>query len=492
MFSASRKKALSIGLMLVLAGTDSNALTAVQGFAFVPVSITSCRSRIRAAGVPTSSNAKVSRPSKSPARRAHTYLTTTTSSDREPRKDKKEEPEVDEQELEAALDSVSGTMHRVPNAMGDATPSHQQQATFNKEIVRPYQPQRSWLWRQWRGTILQHSCQITLINFILSVTLVATIRVLVANDLSLKRALWSKSIWSLGVAPDVSAHPLIARFAVLEKVWRLQMGFVTFALTFFLGQAYSFWREVYTKTRQVQGRLNDLHLLLATHAKRERTESGSSTYTPAAKQLLSDVGDYARLFHILFWASHAKQYRILLTKTGLQRMVDRGIMTKQQLSVLQQLPQPMTQWHNACLEWMMIRWTQAIDEEGIIDTSNTPVGVVLLERATELRSTYAGIADKLDGRMPLAYVHLLQFLTDTLLFCAPLALYAEMGAFSVVSVAILTIFYGGFLDLGKVFLDPLNNEGYCRKSMYMDLGVLVRESNAGSVRWRDGGERVPW
>ena len=115
-----------------------------------------------------------------------------------------------------------------------------------------------------------------------------------------------------------------------------------------------------------------------------------------------------------------------------------------------------------------------------------------MERVTELRSTYAGIADKLDGRMPLAYVHLLQFLTDTLLLGAPLALYAEMGAFSVVSVVILTIFFSGFLDLGKVFLDPLNNEGYCRKSMYMDLGVLIRESNAGSVRWRDGGEFVPW
>jgi len=75
--------------------------------------------------------------------------------------------------------------------------------------------------------------------------------------------------------------------------------------------------------------------------------------------------------------------------------------------------------------------------------------------------------------MPLAYTHLVQILVDSLLFCSPLALYAEVGAFSIISLGILMLFYSGLLDLAKVFLDSLDNEDYCQDSVKIDLSVLI-------------------
>ena len=86
----------------------------------------------------------------------------------------------------------------------------------------------------------------------------------------------------------------------------------------------------------------------------------------------------------------------------------------------------------------------------------------------------------------------MQVLVDTFVVSAPLALYADLGAWSVLCVGILTLFYTGLLDLAKVFLDPLNNEDWCQGSIYMDLGILIRESNAGSTRWKNAGARLPF
>jgi hypothetical protein len=65
-----------------------------------------------------------------------------------------------------------------------------------------------------------------------------------------------------------------------------------------------------------------------------------------------------------------------------------------------------------------------------------------------------------------------------------------LGIFSVLSVGILTLFYSGLLDLAKVFLDPLDNEDYREGCVYIDLAVLIRESNSASTRWMNAAEKV--
>lgn len=63
---------------------------------------------------------------------------------------------------------------------------------------------------------------------------------------------------------------------------------------------------------------------------------------------------------------------------------------------------------------------------------------------------------------------------------------------SILSVGILTLFYSGLLDLAKIFLDPLDNDDFCKTSVNMDIGVLIREGNAGSTRWKDAAAILPF
>jgi predicted membrane chloride channel (bestrophin family) len=376
------------------------------------------------------------------------------------------------------------TFNHVLNKQSDDTPEEFMQidkaiqqvagtkSLYGGDIIRTYKPNRFWLWAQFSGTILQHNLLPTLLNMLYSITIIMIIRAI------------TDPTRPLGLAPD-SSHPLIARLAIFEKIWGLQMTLTTFILTFFVNQAFSFWQEVYSIGRRIQGRLNDFHLVLATSAKRNK----DGTYTRESEKLLDDVGSSSRLLHALLWASCARRFKILLTPRGLKTMASRGLMTSKQLEVLLSLDVPNNQRHNACLEWMMVRAWQGIDDGTIRDQGTAQK---LMEKMCDLRSTYSSIGDKLTGRMPLAYTHFVQILVDTFVLGAPLALYADYGAWSVLAVGILTLFYTGLLDLAKVFLDPLDNEDWCPGSIYMDLGVLIRESNAGSTRWKNSGARLPF
>ena len=83
-----------------------------------------------------------------------------------------------------------------------------------------------------------------------------------------------------------------------------------------------------------------------------------------------------------------------------------------------------------------------------------------------------------------------QILLDALVALAPFALYSRLGIFIVPLCGILTIFYRGFLVLSKSFLDPFGNEDSLSENF--SIHCLVCETNAGSIRWRDGIERLPF
>ncbi len=359
------------------------------------------------------------------------------------------------------IDDVSAVMHEVSGTVGG-------------HIIRPFQPERLWLWRCWSGTVLQQTLPSVAINMGATMLLVVWIRRLTGAS------------WPVGLKPDAS-HPLIARLALFDDVWKYLMTLTTFILTFFLGEAFALWKRVYTVGRQIQGRLNDVSLMLATHAKRD--EYGR--YTPQAHELLESVSTNIRAFHLLLWASCSKHYSCLLTEQGSLQLVHRGILTRTQVNTLANMELlPPTQWHCVLLEWIMIQLQDGFHLGAL--QGGAPVQLVLLEKCCELRGTFGSIGDVLAGRMPLAYTHLVQILVDSLLFCAPFALYAELGEFSIVSVGILTLFYSGLLDLSKVLLDPLDNEDYCQGSIKIDLSVLIRETNAASNRWRIGAETLPF
>ena len=349
---------------------------------------------------------------------------------------------------------------------------------YDGAIIRPYKPNRLWLWRQFAGTVLQHVAPTLIFSMLWS-----TCFIIFARH---RTYAGGSSPWAgLGLPPDAS-HPYISKLQMVHRIWGYLQGLTTFILTFFLNQSFSFWREIYELGRGIQGRMNDFNLVLATTA--TRTKDGS--YTAKSESLLEDVGQYSRLFHALFWAAYARRFRVLQTKAGLERMASRGLMTSKQLEVLLQLDLPEDQRHSACVEWMMVRTDRAIEDGTLI--SDAAHRQMLIANICTLRSTFATIGDKLDGRMPLAYTHFVQILVDAFVWTAPIALYPELGAWSVICVGVLTLFYTGLLDLAKIFLDPLNNEDFYQNSIFMDIGVLIREANAGSTRWKRGAATLPF
>ncbi len=108
---------------------------------------------------------------------------------------------------------------------------------------------------------------------------------------------------------------------------------------------------MYDHTRKVQGRLNDIGLLLASTV--ERDDEGR--YTERGIVLLDDIGHYIRLFHLFFWANYSMKFQILSPSRGMSRMLSRGIMSRHEFNTLTSLNSGNGGNHNACLTWVLIR-----------------------------------------------------------------------------------------------------------------------------------------
>lgn len=152
-----------------------------------------------------------------------------------------------------------------------------------------FHPQASWLWRQYHGTVLQHTWKPACLAMVLAF---ATVHYMESDGRD-----WPK----FGVPHEKAVAQLLG----LERAWSYVLTFATFINSFFLSQSYGFWLANKGNTRKVQGRLNDLSCLLATHA--ERDEQGR--FTERARALLDEMARWVRLFHILFWAGQVRPAR---------------------------------------------------------------------------------------------------------------------------------------------------------------------------------------
>ncbi|KAL3939048.1 MAG: hypothetical protein SGBAC_006152 [Bacillariaceae sp.] len=345
---------------------------------------------------------------------------------------------------------------------------------YGGNVIRKFKPSRRWLWARWSGTILQHAWKVSLSNSMVAAAVVVGTRLCI------------KPTWGLGTMPNPD-DPMISRMLGLFNVWQYLMSVTTFTLTFFLGQAYALWRDIYTTARVVQGRLSDINLMLAVSAERDR----SGAYTKRAKELMEDVASYTRLYHVFMWASFSSKLDLLLSDMGIRRMVNRGVLSRRQFNTLQKLDATTVAPQHACLVWIMTRFLKGMQDS--IVPNDVVMKQTLFNKSMELQGTFAGVGGKLAGRSPLAYIHLVQILVDSFLLLAPVALTCKLGVWGVPAVAILTLFYSGLLDLSKILLHPLgNDDDTYDESVNMDLAVIIRESNGGSTRWMDGGEELPF
>lgn len=359
------------------------------------------------------------------------------------------------QEIDEVINTISGT-----------------QTLYGGNVIPSYRPERAWLWQQYGGTVLKISLETTLLAMAASAVFVVAAKVSTNDPLT-----WEP----FGFHKPAPNAPL----AAVHNLWEIQRTLSTFVLTFFVNQSFDFWKKVYTSVREVQGTLSSFNLMVATNVIRNQ----DGKLSREGEQLIEDMGQCSRLFHILFWASRTNRFSVLMSDDGLRRMESRGLMSTKQLEILLELDLPNDQLFSAPLDWMVIRCNQAMDK-GFLYNDNATKSAILKD-VTTLRNAFASINNLIAGRMPLPYVQFVQVLVDLLLCVAPLALYVDMGEYSVIAVGLVALFFGGLLNLSKVFLDPLNNEEFCENSIFLDLGVIIREANGDSTRWRKAGATSP-
>lgn len=279
-----------------------------------------------------------------------------------------------------------------------------------------------------------------------------------------------------------------------QILWGQLLSVTTFTLTFFLNQSYALWRKCYELSRRLQGRLNDLGMTLAAHAARKTPSSPSepATYTNASRQLLELMGRYIRLFNLLTYASFTRSHRPILTPRGMRRLVERGLLTPTERLVLVEAEIPATQRHNAVILWITRCFLEGRNSGHI--GGGAGFEQQFLEKIHVIRAQYGGIGDELQGRMPLAYAHIVQVLVDVILWMYPVMAFSSGMAPSlgILGTGLLTMSYQGLFDLAKQFLDPYDNENYGKGDDPLCVDTLVAETNSGSVRWMNGFDQMPF
>ena len=282
-------------------------------------------------------------------------------------------------------------------------------------IIRQFEDRPSWLWAQWRGTVFEAVWRFVLGMVTWACMCCAGIRWLEWHT--------GAKDWPLFSAPD-GTHLVVQRLSSINVCWGFVMSLTTFIVTFFLGQTYSYWRNSFSLGRSIQGRLHDMNMMLAAHAKRDK----NGEYTKASAAILESTQRNLRLLHAFFWMSNDDSLGLLHHPAALPRLVDRGLLTEAERKTLVEGGAPERQRHNVVLGWICARFAKAVDDGVLLGGAGFEQE--FLAQACLLRAKMGTLPDERVDRMPLAYMHIVQVLVDMLCVLSPIALYPKVRALS--------------------------------------------------------------
>ena len=168
----------------------------------------------------------------------------------------------------------------------------------NRPIIREYEPDALWLWSQYQGTVLK----LVIVPVLIAGTASGLLDVAVHN--------LSGSSWSVLSIPPADDQ-IIQQLQGINKLWSYMLTLCTFLLTFFTAEAYKHWRTVYFTTRAIQGRINDICLLVTVGAEREDCDaskmlafdafdSNTSGYSSRGEVVVDKVTRMVKLSHTFF------------------------------------------------------------------------------------------------------------------------------------------------------------------------------------------------
>ena len=137
-----------------------------------------------------------------------------------------------------------------------------------------------------------------------------------------------------------------------------------------------------------------------------------------AQKLLDDTARNVRLLHILYWAGLDASLSSLRTTEGLERLVQRGVLTEREERTLIASGARPTKRHEVVLQWILVRMRMGgcgTGKEGGAMSGAPPVLGNLIGTCKELRGVCGTVPDQKVERMPLAYIHIVHIMIDLLL-----------------------------------------------------------------------------
>jgi hypothetical protein len=375
-----------------------------------------------------------------------------------------------------AKSSGSGTDSFLDNAWLDNLIDESVRTSARKPLIRQFDPSSPWIWSQFYGTIWSATGRACVARMLYA-ALVYSVLCILGNGNGLTGGCPPTGQWRLcsSLLLDTSLQGLAILYEQLLSV-------TTITLTFFVQQSYTTWRKCCDWSRALQGRLHDLNMMFAAHAQRmplvndqqevvhqhqaAAPSTTSTVYTPRARQLLELTSRYVRLFTLLTYASLTRSHRPLLTPRGMRRLVDRGLLTPLERHVLvhNATAIPATQRHTAVLLWILRTFIEG-QAVGLYVTGRSSSssssgnstcsgsGSASLERSViqkvlECRSACGAMGGELQGRMPLAYAHIVQVMVDLVWILYPFMAYSNQmsGMVCVLGTGLLTIGYQGLVS----------------------------------------------
>jgi hypothetical protein len=129
----------------------------------------------------------------------------------------------------------------------------------------------------------------------------------------------------------------------------------------------------------------------------------------------------------------------------MRRLVERGLITPAEREILITADIPATQRHNAVLLWIIRAFIEGHSAGHFVGHSGFEQQFV--DKIHVCRASYGAIGDELQGRMPLAYAHIVQVLVDLVLWMYPFMAYTSgmSGFLCVLGTGLLTLGYQGLV-----------------------------------------------
>lgn len=107
----------------------------------------------------------------------------------------------------------------------------------------------------------------------------------------------------------------------------------------------------------MQGRFNDISLILASCATRDK----NGRFAEGTEEALDDIARIQRLLHQFFWCAVVKRFKCLLTPQGISYLRSKKLLTQSEFISLIEVGENSLGAHHACITWLTSRISLAVE-----------------------------------------------------------------------------------------------------------------------------------